>query len=668
MEAATLDRTAYFLHDVDEFPSLRILSDIGVCALSPELKKKIQQENRDGAIKHCMNATSFYQEDEEEETKEDENQQYGGYFSTNMDTTKFANEIELLVDKEYHAKDYVRLATDTDAALVVLRDISDDQLAIKIEPDGWIYLKPNTHFRICSGKTRVWSVNGSGATELEQTKAEREFYHLPYWERDNTQHRRSLVVELCREFYYLGWCTGTGGSISIRQGSRIYMAPSGVQKERMKREDIFVLDRDGRPIYCRPSDMGRPKLKVSECSPLFFQAYQQRNAGACLHSHASEAVMATLLAPFQSETKCASVVSELRCTKLEMIKGITGHSYNDVLTVPIVENTPRESELTSYIEDAIVSYPKTQAILVRRHGIYVWGDTWEKAKTQAESYHYLFSLYNQAHQAGVQSAILPKNNSVGEVSNGVKYILLDIEGTTTSIEFVAKTLVPYAREHLRDHLESTWSTDETKRDVELLQKEANGGASNALCDGERPTEARKKSTQKTSKTDLVDWCVNYAESLMKQDKKSTALKQLQGHIWRRGYESGDIKGHLFPDTLDAIRRWRLDEGKRICIYSSGSCEAQKLLFQHSTFGDLSGYLTQYFDTNVGNKKEKNSYTSIQHELGVHDPGQIRFYTDSFEEAQAASAARVQVTLVHRPGNAALPPRNPFPIINSFDQE
>lgn len=445
------------------------------------------------------------------------------------------------------------------------------------------------------------------------------------------------------------------------------MAPSGVQKERMKREDIFVLDRDGRPIYSRPAAMGRPKLKISECSPLFFQAYQQRNAGACLHSHASEAVIATLLAPAKKETNCASVVSELQCTQLEMIKGITEHSYNDALTVPIVENTPRESELTSYLEDAIVSYPRTQAILVRRHGLYVWGDTWEKAKTQAESYHYLFNVFNQAHQSGIQRSIIPKNN-YGLSSNTVKYVLLDVEGTTTSIKFVSETLVPYARNHLRGHLESTWNTTETKHDVELLQEEANGDGHDGMCDNERPAKSRRISTSKRSKTDLIDWCVDYAESLMKQDRKSPALKQLQGHIWRNGYESGAIEGHLFPDALDAIKRWREEEGKRVCIYSSGSREAQKLLFRHSSFGDLTGYLTQYFDTKVGNKKQKDSYTAIQHELGVHDPRQVHFYTDSFEEAQAASAAGLQVTLVQRPGNATLPQQNPYPVIDSFDQE
>ena len=653
-----VDRITYFLHDVEEFPSLRILSDVGVCGLSPELKQQIQRDNREGALRHCMNAMQFEREDEEEEQK-DPSEQYRKVFGDlPVGEKDFKTQIEILVDKEYHTKDYIKIATDTDGALVVLRDIADDELAVKLHPQCWLFLRPDTHFRVCSGKTNVWSLKDAVATELEQSKAEREYYHLPYWERSQTRHRRSLVVDLCREFYYLGWCTGTGGSISIRQGSRIYMAPSGVQKERMKKEDIFVLDMDGRPLYSRPSNMGRNRLKISECCPLFFQAYRQRNAGACLHSHASEAAIASLVAPESKDTKCSSVVSEFQCTQMEMIKGISGHGYNDILTVPIVDNTPHECELTSFLEDAIVSYPKTQAVLVRRHGVYVWGDTWEKAKTQAECYHYLFQAYAHAKQLGIERCILPKTNT-GINENGVKYVLLDIEGTTTSIDFVSNTLFPYAQEHLREHLEATWSSSETQEDVSMLQQES------GQVDGERPSKSRRKSP---TKSQLIDWCVDYVHLLMKDDKKSTALKQLQGRIWREAYNKGSIKGHVYPDTVDALKRWRDDERKRICIYSSGSCEAQKLLFGHSKFGDLTHYITDHFDTTTGNKKDKDSYTKIQHELGVARPSQIRFYTDSYEEAVAASKAGLLVTLVQRPGNPSLPADNNFPVITSFDQE
>ena len=102
---------------------------------------------------------------------------------------------------------------------------------------------------------------------------------------------RALVTELCRHFYFQGWCTGTGGGMSVRDGERIYLAPSGVQKERIKPEDVYVLDADGRVIE-QPAD---PALKQSECKPLFYNAYRDRDAGAVLHSHSRHAMLASLL-------------------------------------------------------------------------------------------------------------------------------------------------------------------------------------------------------------------------------------------------------------------------------------------------------------------------------------------------------------------------------------
>ena len=185
----------------------------------------------------------------------------------------------------------------------------------------------------------------------------------------------SLICDLGREFYRLGWATGTGGGICIREGEHVIIAPSGVQKERMTPEQMFTLSIDG-TIIARPAD---PSLRPSECTSLFMAAIRHRRAGAVIHSHSINAMLATLL--FEREFEISD---------LEMIKGIEGMSYHDRLVVPIIENTARECDLATSLEQAIVDYPQTQAVLVRRHGVYVWGRDWEQAKTQAECYDYLF--------------------------------------------------------------------------------------------------------------------------------------------------------------------------------------------------------------------------------------------------------------------------------------
>src|SRR5438876_1489398 len=184
-----------------------------------------------------------------------------------------------------------------------------------------------------------------------------------------------LICDLGREFYRLGWATGTGGGICIREGDEVTIAPSGVQKERMSPEQMFTLSIDG-SVISRPADLS---LRPSDCSSLFMAAIHLRQAGAVIHSHSIHAVLATMV--FDREF----VISDL-----EMIKGIEGMSVHDRLVVPIIENTARECDLASSLEAAIVAYPRTQAVLVRHHGVYVWGRDWMQAKTQAECYDYLF--------------------------------------------------------------------------------------------------------------------------------------------------------------------------------------------------------------------------------------------------------------------------------------
>lgn len=203
---------------------------------------------------------------------------------------------------------------------------------------------------------------------------------------------RALVVELCAHFYAQGWATGTGGGISIREGDRIYVAPSGVQKERIRPEDLFVVDAEARVVEA-PADGA---LRPSACLPLFLNAYRLRDAGAVLHSHSQQAMLATLL-----------YEDVFRITHVEMMKGIQGVGYHDTLEVPIVENTAHECDLADRMAAAMEAHPRSQAVLVRRHGVYVWGRDWSHAKTQAECYDYLFGVAVRMRQLGLDPAAAP---------------------------------------------------------------------------------------------------------------------------------------------------------------------------------------------------------------------------------------------------------------------
>ena len=163
------------------------------------------------------------------------------------------------------------------------------------------------------------------------------------------------------------------------------MAPSAVQKERLRPEDIFVLDEEGRILQ----DPGRG-LVLSQCAPLFLHAYKQRGAGAVLHSHSLNAVMATEL--FDKRFTIGD---------LEMQKGLEGYGAFDTVEVPIIENTAYESDLADSLGEAIRNNPRSHAVLVRNHGVYVWGKDWKQAKTHAECYDYLFAAAARRKQLGI---------------------------------------------------------------------------------------------------------------------------------------------------------------------------------------------------------------------------------------------------------------------------
>ncbi len=209
---------------------------------------------------------------------------------------------------------------------------------------------------------------------------------------------------------------------------------------------------------------------------------------------------------------------------------------------------------------------------------------------------------------------------------------MDVEGTTTSKDFVFNVLFPYAFEQLPVYLKN----HQNNTNVAALLAKLN-------C----------PSLEEATKT-LLQW--------INEDKKDPILKSLQGLIWEEGYISGKLKSHIYPDVPLAMQKW-VKAGKKLAIYSSGSTLAQKLLFKYSELGDLTKSLSNYFDTAVGNKREVESYKKIAAQLEVK-PYEILFLSDIEEELVAATAAGYQVVLINRDNSNT---RAVFEEATTFDQ-
>jgi enolase-phosphatase E1 len=222
--------------------------------------------------------------------------------------------------------------------------------------------------------------------------------------------------------------------------------------------------------------------------------------------------------------------------------------------------------------------------------------------------------------------------------SNVRAIVLDIEGTTTPIDFVYKVLFPYARQHVREFVELRAND---------LHENISGLNAEYRADNEQGN--KPPAWQESSSNLLLDSITAYVNWLMDLDRKSTALKALQGKIWEAGYLSGRLRGEVYPDVPPAFARWR-KQGKQIYIYSSGSVLAQKLLFAHTKNGDLSEHISRYFDTTTGPKKAASSYQSIAENIG-RAARKVLFMSDVTGELDAARSAGMHTILCVRPGNA-----------------
>ena len=228
----------------------------------------------------------------------------------------------------------------------------------------------------------------------------------------------------------------------------------------------------------------------------------------------------------------------------------------------------------------------------------------------------------------------------------IRHLLLDIEGTTCPVSFVSDTLFPYARQSLSSYIASHRSDPEVQDILNMARKEwsdDNTEASHRLRDKHRQQEGLQTSQAIT----------DYLLLLIDIDKKSTALKDLQGKIWLHGYQSGEIKAELFHETPACLQEWS-ERNLAISSYSSGSIQAQKLIYQYSNSGDLTRHIQQWFDTHTGPKKEAESYSIISQKLEA-PPQAILFISDNAQECSAAKQADLCTLFSKREGN---PDQNP----------
>ena len=232
-------------------------------------------------------------------------------------------------------------------------------------------------------------------------------------------------------------------------------------------------------------------------------------------------------------------------------------------------------------------------------------------------------------------------------------ILLDIEGTTSSVSFVYDVMFPFVRRELDTYLCANWNSAALNEACDLIAKDAGHESFAAWCGDETDVGKRRGLVREE------------VLRLMDGDVKATGLKQLQGLIWRSGFESGEMQAHVYDDVPPAIQAWN-DAGRDVRIFSSGSIAAQNLFFGHTVVGDMLHLFRGHYDTTVGPKKEAASYQAIAEDFGL-PPAEILFLSDVPVELDAARAAGLQIGLCKRPGNAEVPADNGHPEVTSFDQ-
>ncbi len=223
------------------------------------------------------------------------------------------------------------------------------------------------------------------------------------------------------------------------------------------------------------------------------------------------------------------------------------------------------------------------------------------------------------------------------IESGIRAVLLDIEGTTSSVQFVYEVLFPFARRELTDFLRRRWG------DADVTHACAMMPGNNSTQEGVAAEAIR----------------------LMDGDVKATGLKELQGLIWQEGYAAGHLKSHVYADVPPALRCWK-EQGLDLRIFSSGSVAAQKVFFAHTDAGDLLPFFQGHYDTTTGPKREAESYRRIAADMKLPTSA-ILFLSDIVQELDAAAEAGMRTGLVVRPGNAPVTAGQVHPVVTDFGQ-
>ncbi len=202
----------------------------------------------------------------------------------------------------------------------------------------------------------------------------------------------------------------------------------------------------------------------------------------------------------------------------------------------------------------------------------------------------------------------------------IRAILTDIEGTTSSIDYVKNVMFEYSKNHLRDYLQKHWEEEHVKYIINSL-------------------------SQKLKNDINLETAYNTFKEMIENDVKDTLLKELQGYIWEEGFKTGELKGHIYEDAYSKLKELK-EKGYKIFVYSSGSVKAQKLFFGYSLYGDITHLFDGFFDTTTGPKKEKESYEKIAQITSIK-PEEFLFLSDAKDEIKASKEAGMNGLLVSR---------------------
>ncbi len=237
------------------------------------------------------------------------------------------------------------------------------------------------------------------------------------------------------------------------------------------------------------------------------------------------------------------------------------------------------------------------------------------------------------------------------MNTNARTILLDIEGTTSSISFVHDVMFPFVRREVAAFLSDNWDNAAVAEACNQIAIDAG----HESLDGWAGDQATDKAQQELIRNEVT--------RLMDGDVKATGLKALQGLIWKSGFHSREMVAHVYDDVVPAINEWK-SAGIDLRIYSSGSVGAQKLFFGHTEHGDLLDNFSAHYDTTIGSKRESSSYVRIASDIG-QPANTILFASDVLAELEAAKSAGMQTVLSIRLGNAPVEGSHDHPSITSF---